>query len=446
MSRRGAPAVEHPSSDVRGHPGPARTVTLGGARGVDAPDSDLLTCLGPSGPRTVFQPILELDSGHLVGHEALVRGPRGTALEPPEALFAAARRTNHLVELDWACRAAALRASLAADMPGSWRLFVNAEPLALNTACPAPLLADWVAAYRNLRVVVEITERRLMHQPGDLIRVVATLRELGWEVALDDTGANDASVALLPLVEPDIIKLDRRLLAAQPTASAERALRAITGYAERSDAVLLAEGIETEEELERARELGASWGQGYLLGRPGPLASPSQAAAWPPELCRPARPAAGWELDPRRSAFQILSGDLPTLIVTPDWLDGRLDGVFLAAAQAPDAAVLLVSLGPGCAAPARFFDTLAELQDLCALVWVEIDEIPASAPALLRMSRLAHGSARAEVTAVFLSPSYACALSAVRRSDGRYELASSQDRTRVAALSRHLLGRIPAIA
>ena len=71
------------------------------------------------------------------------------------------------------------------------------QPQTIGTACPEHLLRDWVAAHRRLRVVVEVTERDLCDAPGDLLRVAATLHELGWDIALDDVGANDAGVALL---------------------------------------------------------------------------------------------------------------------------------------------------------------------------------------------------------------------------------------------------------
>lgn len=411
----------------------------------EAEDSrGLSAALRPGGLRMLFQPVVHLGSSQLVGHEALARGPRGSLLEAPEALFAAARRTNRLAELDWACRAAAFRSSLAAAIPSPWRLFVNAEPPTLNSACPLPLIPDWVRAHRELNVVVEITERRLMQRPADLIRVVATLRELGWEIALDDTGANDASVALLPVVQPDIVKLDRPLLGPHLGKSALTAVRAITRYTERSGAVLLAEGIETEDELRRAQDLGAVWGQGFLIGRPEPL----DAQPRPPVHTATSAPVSMDRHDAAAGAgaFVALASDGPRLIVSAEWLAGRLDEVCRQAAAAPSASVLLLSFGPDSPLPPQLYRKLDQLQDVCALVWLEMDRPPLHRPAGLRVSaRPAHQLGADDVSAVFLSPTSACALGAVRQEDGRYETVVTDDVLRVASVSRLMLRRVPAL-
>jgi len=87
--------------------------------------------------RAVYQPIVALPDGEPVGYEALARGPQGSALESPLALFAAARDAGLLGELEWACRAAALRGALAAGLPDSVALFLNVEPSLADDPPPA---------------------------------------------------------------------------------------------------------------------------------------------------------------------------------------------------------------------------------------------------------------------------------------------------------------------
>lgn len=411
------------------------TVTTSGSAG-----ADLDAAISGHGLRMLFQPILDLHNAEVVGHEALARGPVGSLVEAPDAMFALARGTGRLTALDWACRCEAFRASLDVGAPAGWRLFVNAEPPALNTACPPELLGDWVRAHRELNVVVEVTERCLMQRPADLVRVVATLRELGWEIALDDTGANDASVALLPVLQPDIVKLDRPLLAAVLSRRERDMLAAVVTYVERSGARLLAEGIETEHELSRAVDLGAIWGQGYLLGRPAPLAHDPACRTTPVAARRPA--AASWELQADPTPFELLARAAPTLLTTQDALRAELAAICRDAAAAPQAAVLLLCLSSASPLPATLFDDLAALQRTCALVVVLAESLPVAAPAGLRLSTLPAGVAWShQTTAIFLGPSSSRAVSALPTDDGRYEVTISADASSVAAASRVLLAR-----
>jgi len=219
--------------------------------------------------RTVFQPLVSLDSGQVLGYEALSRGPAGTTLERPDLLFAAARRGRRLRDLDIACRAAALTAAKAAGLSEPYRLFINAEPEALEGWRPDP-----EHEYLPLTVVLELTERALTSQPAQLLQTVARVRALGWGIALDDVGADPASLALLPLVQPDVIKLDLALIQGRASAHIAAVVNAVHAEAERSGTVVLAEGIETEQHLRTARAFGATVGQGWYFGRPGPLPTP----------------------------------------------------------------------------------------------------------------------------------------------------------------------------
>ncbi|WP_432540615.1 diguanylate cyclase domain-containing protein [Kineococcus sp. SYSU DK002] len=232
------------------------------------------------GLRSVFQPIVDLDSGAVVAYEALVRGPQGP-LHRPDDLFAAARAAGCLAELDQACRAAAFAGAVEHAVVAPLTLFVNVEPEVLDSAPLSRLLALAEGAPGGLRVVVEITERALAARPAELLRTVARIREIGWGVALDDVGADAMSLAFMPLLRPDVVKLDLRLVQGRPGAAVAQIMNAVNAYAQSSGAVVLAEGIEDEGHLRTARALGAQLGQGWFFGRP---AAPPPPAAVTGEL------------------------------------------------------------------------------------------------------------------------------------------------------------------
>ncbi|MDO8187959.1 EAL domain-containing protein [Conexibacter sp. JD483] len=258
---------------------------------VAARDTDALdAALRPGGLRPAFQPIVDLADGRPVGYEALARGLPGAALARPDQLFAAARAAGRLVELDWACRLAALECSTALDTT----LFVNVEPEALGETVPSDVRDRVRALARGRDVVVELTERALASRPAELLQTVDRLRERGLGVAVDDIGAETSSLALLPLLAPDVVKLDLRLVQQRPTRELATIVNAVRAHRERTGAQVIAEGIETEEHREVARAVGATLGQGWLFGRPGPL---------------PAEPVAG--------RVPRVSGTLPVAGATP---------------------------------------------------------------------------------------------------------------------------------
>jgi EAL domain-containing protein (putative c-di-GMP-specific phosphodiesterase class I) len=263
----------------------------------------------------VFQPLIDLDTRQVLGYEALARGPMGSALESPAALFGAAWRAGRVAELDWACRAAAFTGAVEAGLGPPFTLFVNAEPVSLGVACPDVLKPAIEAATGRLRVVVEVTERAVAGDPARLLATVAQARQAGWGVALDDVGAAPASLAVLPFVRPDVIKLDMRLLQGRTTAEAAHIVNTVRAHAERTDALVIAEGIETIKHAREAMAAGAEVGQGFLFGHPAPLPSampPPPARAVPLQATQAAAEAATpWEVvaasrEPRRATRDLL--------------------------------------------------------------------------------------------------------------------------------------------
>ncbi len=147
--------------------------------------------------------------------------------------------------------------------------------------------------------MLEITERALAVRPADLLATVRRLRAAGWRIALDDVGADDLSLAFMPLLAPDVIKLDLALVQGRPGRKVAEIMNSVNAHAERSGCIILAEGIETAEHLDVARALGAALGQGWLFGRPARKPVSGLATG---ELRLPALPP----VSVARSPFQCL--------------------------------------------------------------------------------------------------------------------------------------------
>ena len=116
-----------------------------------------------------------------------------------------------------------------------------------------------------------------------MLRALTRLRSAGWGIALDDVGGDSRSLALMSVLYPDVIKLDLRLLSGRDAEDVARIVTAVGAEAERRHTTVLAEGIDSEEQLATARAVGATLGQGYLLGDPAALPDPL------PEPGRPLR-------------------------------------------------------------------------------------------------------------------------------------------------------------
>lgn len=229
----------------------------------------------------VFQPIVELETGSVVGYEALARGPAGTALEMPSALFAAAEAAGRHVELDRLCREVAVHEALAAGLGAGGSLYLNVEPATLDDDGVLNRLAD--PDVEPISIVVEFTERTLTTRPAEVLAAVRWLRERNCQIALDDVGVDPRSLALMPFLSPDVIKLDIAIVQERldPLAAA-RVLNAVGAEVERTEALLVAEGVETEQQRERAVSLGAVLGQGWLFGRPGTIVEAPASGSTPP--------------------------------------------------------------------------------------------------------------------------------------------------------------------
>lgn len=231
-----------------------------------------------------FQPIVSLRENRIHGHEALVRTPAGCPWPNPDTLFDAARHEGVELELEFECVRRAVLAWAQGERCG--KLFINLSAYALLTALAQRNLKrtlDLFAAHgvTPSSVVVELTEHERVRDVRQLVMATAPLRRTGVGIALDDFGDGRSSLRLWAELRPTLVKLDKYFTRDLPNCGDKlQTFRALLQIAETFGTRLVAEGIETLEELHVLRDLGVEFGQGYVLGRP----SPDIASSLPPQV------------------------------------------------------------------------------------------------------------------------------------------------------------------
>ena len=230
---------------------------------------------------TVFQPILDLRERHVIGYEALSRGPRGP-YHLPELLFKVAYETEQIWTLDRLCRTRAARGlrRIAADQ----LLFLNVEPMSVFDPT---LASEGALARHHTQVVFEITEREAIADFASFRQSCQLLKSAGFKLAVDDVGAAYAGLRLITEVAADFIKIDMSLTRDVHNSQVKRHLiRAVATFCDETNLPLIAEGVESSEELGAVTSLGVYLVQGHLFGQPA--ARPGAEQLTFPELASPA--------------------------------------------------------------------------------------------------------------------------------------------------------------
>lgn len=223
------------------------------------------------GRHIVFQPIVDLRTHAVVGAEALSRfeDPQG---RPPDRVFADAAAVDLALELE----TAAIRDAIAAvdRLPEGAYLSINCS----HRTAMWPGLRAMLRPVAS-RIVIEITEHQAVEDYDALTAHLEKLREDGARLAIDDAGAGFASLRHALRLAPDIIKADMSIVRGIDGDDGRRALAsALVSFAGQMGMTIVAEGVETERELETLLSIGVTHGQGYLLAMPGPLPLPTRAA------------------------------------------------------------------------------------------------------------------------------------------------------------------------
>lgn len=234
--------------------------------------AELKRVLSEQQVQALYQPIVDLENGTLLGFEALARGPKDSVFEMPRVMFAFSGQVGMGTELDRLCRRAALEG--VGEGPLGGRLFVNTLPEGL--ADP-----EWFSERlaRNLErlglepsdLVIEVPDRVPPEELARLAPEVQRLRETGFRIALDNVGTGFSSMQAIAELRPDYLKVDLSLVQGLDESLLKQELvRSLAGLAEKVGAVLVAGGIENPAERDMARRCGARYGQGYLIAAAGP--------------------------------------------------------------------------------------------------------------------------------------------------------------------------------
>jgi EAL domain-containing protein (putative c-di-GMP-specific phosphodiesterase class I)/AmiR/NasT family two-component response regulator len=222
------------------------------------------TALGTDCLQVAYQPIIDLERGEVVGHEALSR----FTCEPrrgPEQWFAEAGEVGLGLDLELAAvRQACLQAGI---LPRGTYLAVNVSP----AAATSPLLPELLDLAPVDDIVLEVTEHAPVKDYRRFQRDLRAVRERGARLAVDDAGAGFASLRHILELKAELIKLDASLTHDLDSDRARRSLAtALIDFGREMGVSILAEGIESGEQCEQLRRLGVRYGQGYYLGRPRP--------------------------------------------------------------------------------------------------------------------------------------------------------------------------------
>jgi len=239
----------------------------------------------------VFQPIIALDSRRILGYEALIRGPENSPLHTPDQLFSTARATRQLAALEFACRAASCEKFVALNLGG--KLFLNMTPLSFTDSQYRDGVTREILQRVGLspeRVVFELTESQPLNQ-FDLLRGASEhFQRQGFAIALDDLGAGYAGLRVWSELCPDYVKIDRYFISGIDSDPVKREfVRAMLDIANRMGNKVIAEGIETADELNTLVTMGVENVQGFYLARPAALPIvefPSHISAFPQQRFR----------------------------------------------------------------------------------------------------------------------------------------------------------------
>lgn len=218
------------------------------------------------GFRALSQPIYELASEKITGYEMLSRGPKGP-LEIPDVFFNASASLGILKKVDLHCVKRCIMAAKAFHQD-LW-FHVNIYPSTVQETDPEALLKLFPRNVGEWKFCLEIVEDQHINDMDQLCSNLRVLRKAGIKLAIDDVGFGSSTLESLIVLEPDILKIDRRYVTGVAGDNRkERYLLRLIKVARALGAEIVAEGIETRTDLELMMEVGVEYGQGFLWGPP----------------------------------------------------------------------------------------------------------------------------------------------------------------------------------
>ncbi len=220
--------------------------------------------------KTVFQPIISLRNGDILGYEALSRGPQKSFFENPEKLFDYARAMGRLWELEFLCRLKALENVSRSSMTDL--IFINVDPhIIKDENFRKGFTKDFLRRYNISpeNIVFEITEKSAAVNIESFNKLINNYKDQGYKIAIDDAGSGYSGLKLITDIHPHFIKLDINLIRNIDTDGLKYALiKTFFEFCMVTDIKLIAEGIETENELNTLIDIGIDYGQGYFIQKP----------------------------------------------------------------------------------------------------------------------------------------------------------------------------------
>ncbi|OZF54757.1 hypothetical protein CH293_08665 [Rhodococcus sp. 14-2470-1b] len=395
--------------------------------------------LGPNSLHTDFAPIVDLMTREVIGYEAIVMGPEDSAFREPAALASAARAMDMTVDLDLVRWAGAVEGAARLDSLQGLPLFIAIDP---DTLPYLPDRGDVDAG----SAVLQLDETSLIRRPAQLLRAVADVRKLGWAIAVDHVGVKPESLALLPLLEPDVVKLDRSLITQRPSRFTARVVNAVAAYTERTGAIVMAEGIDTEDAVGTAIALGARVGQGRFFTEQNPIpVEPSKRLSPLDFRTSPERGSL-----PRSSPYQLAAAGRDSKPSTKRLLVEVSKGLESIAGQSLQTAVILGSFESRehfTPLTARRWEVMATRAALVGALAAGID--PEPAPRVRGADLDPDDPVRLEWVVVVLSPHFSAVLAAKDMGDTgpdmnrRFSYVLSHDPQLTVDCARSLLLRLP---
>jgi len=221
----------------------------------------------------LFQPIMDMTDGTILGYEGLIRGPADCSLHSPVNLFGAARQQGLTLEVEMLSRQIVLESFANQNLPG--HLFLNVSPETLTH--PSFRNGQTLTYLERLgidpqRVIIEITEDQPIYDFDNMRDALLHYRNMGFQIALDDLGQGFSSLRLWSELQPEFVKIDMHFVQgvnADPLK--QQFLKSIQKIAQSSGTQVIAEGIETDAEFRVVRNIGIHCGQGYFIARPAPV-------------------------------------------------------------------------------------------------------------------------------------------------------------------------------
>lgn len=398
---------------------------------------DLEELVRSGGVRSLFSPIVDvitgMDAGYRVSHFAEAGG---TPINSPE-LRQAVRDSDMVGDIDSSIREQTLRDADAAGLDSHTRLFVNSEPESLVT------LED--RTDRDARIILQLDPSSISAQPGSVLRSVRSARQLGWSIGISGVGLDLATTAFLPLVNPAVVVLHPDVLKIEDKQHLAKLNVLLRAHVERTGAVVVAEGVDSEDELIMVNALGARFATGELYAsptdRPNPVSIPPEDAMSghhtrnKPIQGTPYSIAQGLQADP--------------LVVDYDFMIEHMVQLLKRASSAGSSALVVGVFGEEKQLPdtvGAVYRSVGRTAGLAAVLSGGFDEAPVPG---VRSGPVDHSDAlRDEYAVIVVGPDWSSMVSAHRRNelgtDGRreFDLFITTERYASVDAARSVLSRI----